>query len=344
MPLTKRGNTWYVHFFTPDGKRIRQSTGTVDKKEAQEFHDRLKAQYWRSESLGDKTEYAWKEAVVRFLEETNSKASHADDIQRLRWLDKYLGENTLTEITPSVIAKIGNLKRRETSASTANRHLALISVILRKAAREWEWIENAPAVRLFKEAKRRIRWLTGGEAAVLLRELPDHLLNMAQFTLATGLRMTNVTQLEWSQIDMQRRVAWIHPDQAKSRKAIVVPLNDDSLGVLRRQIGKHHHFVFTYKGNPVGRANSKAWRNALKRSGIKNFRWHDLRHTWASWHVQAGTPLHVLQELGGWESVEMVRRYAHLGADHLAGYANNVLSSYDTNTTQSELMVAGHGL
>lgn len=58
--------------------------------------------------------------------------------------------------------------------------------------------------------------------------------------------------------------------------------------------------------------NAKAWRAALKRVGIQNFRWHDLRHTWTSWHVQAGTPLHVLHELGAWECVEMVRKYAHL--------------------------------
>jgi len=57
------------------------------------------------------------------------------------------------------------------------------------------------------------------------------------------------------------------------------------------------------------------------RAGIDDFRWHDLRHTWASWHVQAGTPLHVLQELGGWETPAMVRRYAHLAPEHLAEHA-----------------------
>ncbi len=68
---------------------------------------------------------------------------------------------------------------------------------------------------------------------------------------------------------------------------------------------------------PAGAA-AAAWYKAMKRAGIENFRWHDLRHTWASWHVQSGTPLHVLQELGGWASYAMVQRYAHLAADHLA--------------------------
>ena len=67
-----------------------------------------------------------------------------------------------------------------------------------------------------------------------------------------------------------------------------------------------------------------AWYKGLKTAGIENFRWHDLRHTWASWHVQAGTPLHVLQELGGWESVEMVRKYAHFSSEHLSEYVDRL--------------------
>ncbi len=66
-----------------------------------------------------------------------------------------------------------------------------------------------------------------------------------------------------------------------------------------------------------------AWRKALKRAGIENFRWHDLRHTWASWHIQNGTPHYVLKELVGWESMEMVLRYSHLAPEHLSPYADN---------------------
>jgi integrase len=90
--------------------------------------------------------------------------------------------------------------------------------------------------------------------------------------------------------------------------------------VLRERIGKHPTHAFSFRSKPVAQPNNSAWIKALKRAEIDDFRWHDLRHTWASWHVQAGTPLHVLQELGGWESAEMVRRYAHLSSEHLAGY------------------------
>ena len=105
---------------------------------------------------------------------------------------------------------------------------------------------------------------------------------MMGFALAAGLRESNITGREWSQIDLERRIAWIHPDQAKSRKAIAVPLNAEAVLILRRQLGQHARWVFTYQGNRVTRANNHAWRKALKRANIKDFRLHDLRHTWAS--------------------------------------------------------------
>jgi integrase len=118
---------------------------------------------------------------------------------------------------------------------------------------------------------------------------------------------------------------WIHADQSKNKKAIGVPLNVDAINVLREQKGKHEKWVFPYNGKPVYQVSTKAWRKARERTGLEGFRFHDLRHNWASWQVQAGTPLNALQELGDWSSAEIVRRYAHLGANHLASYADNIL-------------------
>ena len=134
-----------------------------------------------------------------------------------------------------------------------------------------------------------------------------------------------------------RRTAWIHPDQAKARKAIAVPLSAAAVIVIREQIGKHPTHVFSYQGKSVTQVNTRTWRTALMRVGIENFRWHDLRHTWASWHVQAGTPLHVLQELGGWECVEMVRKYAHLSSDHLAEYMDRLSALKEAGNDGDEL-------
>jgi len=101
-------------------------------------------------------------------------------------------------------------------------------------------------------------------------------------------------------------------------------------------VGKHRTWVFTFQGDRVGKANNHAWRKALVRAGISNFRWHDLRHTWASWRIQQGTPLYVLQELGGWSDIRMVQRYAHLSADHLTVYADRLsqLRLVSTNPAQ----------
>jgi integrase len=88
----------------------------------------------------------------------------------------------------------------------------------------------------------------------------DHLKAIVRFLLETGLRQANVTRLQWSQIDLTRRCAWIHPDQAKARRAISVPLSKAAVVILRAQIGKHSAYVFTYQGEPVIQLNTKAWR------------------------------------------------------------------------------------
>ena len=134
-------------------------------------------------------------------------------------------------------------------------------------------------------------------------------------------------------MDLTRKVAWIHADEAKGSRSIPVALNPDAVEILGTQEGIHNEYVFTYKEKPVKEANTRAWREALKRAGIHDFRFHDLRHTWASWYVQNGTPLHVLQEMGAWESPEMVRRYAHLSAEHLAPYSSNVSLKKSANVT-----------
>jgi len=197
------------------------------------------------------------------------------------------------------------------------------------------WIDKVPKVRLFKESASRERSLTREQAGTLLAELPQHLRDLVLFSLATGLRQSNVLKLEWSQINLEQRHAWIHAWQSKNRRPIAIPLNEAAYTVLIRQKGKHESRVFTFRGKPLESANTRAWRKALQRAAITDFRWHDLRHTWATWQRQAGTPTHELQRLGGWRTGAMVERYAHLAPDHLAEAAsrlNSVLPGYDSAT------------
>lgn len=325
MSLCKRGETWWVDVAAPSGERIRRTTGTGNKALAQEYHDKLKAELWRIAKLGERPRRSWNDAVVRWLKEASHKASIESDKIHLRWLDPFLGGKQLDQISRSLLDRISDAKLAEgVSNATVNRVLEVVRAILRKCVNEWEWLDRAPQIRMLKEPTRRIRFLTRPEAQRLLAVLPGHLADMMAFTLATGLRRGNVTGLQWSQVDLVRRLAWIHPDQAKARKAIAVPLNAEAVLILRRWIGRHPTHVFSFNGKPITQVSTKTWYAALERAGIEDFRWHDLRHTWASWHTQQGTPLHVLQELGGWESPEMVRRYAHLAAEHLAPYADRL--------------------
>ena len=324
MSLYKRGSTWWIDFTTASGERVRRSAETESKAEAKELHDKLKADSWRVAKLGEKPKYTWDDAAYRWLMETQHKKTHLEDVSKIGWLQQFFRGKYLNELTRDDIAKVAEVKSKATSPATANRLLAVVRAILRKAALDWEWIEKPPVVKLYRLSKRRVRYLTPAQANVLLRELPEHLADMAKFSLATGLRKANVTKLEWSQVDITRHVAWIHADQAKAGKPIHVTLNATAMEVLTKQIGKHRTSVFTYKGNPVVQVNTKAWYKALRRAGIEDFRWHDLRHTWASWLTQQGVPLNVIQEMGAWESAEMVRRYAHLAPEQFAKHARIV--------------------
>jgi integrase len=95
---------------------------------------------------------------------------------------------------------------------------------------------------------------------------------LVTFSLATGLRRGNVTGLQWSQVDLVRRLAWIHPDQAKARRAIPVPLNAEAVVIIRKQLGRHATHVFSFRGKPITQVSTKAWYAALEKAGIEDFR------------------------------------------------------------------------
>ena len=326
MSLYKRKDSpyWWVKI-VHGGRAIQQSAGTADKAKARQYHDKLKASLWEQDRLGIRPDYSWNEAVVRYVAESAHKASLAADQAHLRWLDSFLGGLALRAIDRDLLEEVIAARLAQGAAhATVNRTVEVIRAVLRKAAFEWDWIDKVPKFRMLPEPKRRVRFLTREEAQRLIAELPEHLAAMARFTLETGLRRANVTGLQWSQVDLARRTAWIHADQAKGKRPIAVPLSNTAVAILREQQGRHSTHVFCFRGKPITQVSTKAWYGALHRAGIEDFRWHDLRHTWASWHAQAGTPLHVLQELGGWESVEMVRRYAHFSSEHLADYVERL--------------------
>lgn len=364
MSLFRRGEIWYASYSLPGGRRIKESLGTSDKRLTTELHDKRKAELWRVDRLGDFPDVTFDDACMRWLEEKAEKKSLKDDRSRMAfWLAHFEGVR-LKDVTEqkiySAVNKMSNRKQLEiwkikaavaqkngepapvysakpVTTSTKAKHLALMKAILRAAERDWKWLEKAPVIKIPSVRNKRVRWLEKEEAKRLIDECPEPLKSVVKFALATGLRKSNIMNLEWQQIDMQRRVAWVNPEDSKSNRAIGVALNDTACKVLRDQIGKHHKWVFVHTtaakradgtSTPAVRKmridSKTSWLSACRRAGIEDFRFHDLRHTWASWLIQSGVPLSVLQEMGGWESIEMVRRYAHLAPNHLTEHARKI--------------------
>lgn len=266
----------------------------------------------------------WNDAATKWLHETTHKRSHRDDKCKLQWIGERWKTKQLAEISREDVRRLAEEKALTAKPATVNRYLALIRAILRRAEREWNWIERAPFIRLFHEPKRRVRWLNPEQARTLLAELPPHQQHAAVFALSTGLRAGNVVGLRWDQVDLRRRVVWFFGDQTKNGEDLSVSLNDNAMAILHARRRINREWVFTYQGKPIQRFTTRAWYKALKRAEIEDFRWHDLRHTWASWLVQEGVPLYALQEMGGWKSACMVRKYAHLGPAHNLRFAQTI--------------------
>ena len=136
-------------------------------------------------------------------------------------------------------------------------------------------------------------------------------------------------RLEWRRVDFNRRVAWLDPGTTKNGEGRGIPLNRDAVLTLRSVQGEHPKWCFTYQGKRM-EAIGSAWKRSLAKAEITHFRFHDLRHTWASWHVMEGTSLQELMELGGWKSYEMVLRYAHLAPEHLADAASRIEKPWES--------------
>ena len=315
---------WWICATLPNGKRVRQSAGTEIREDAEAYLAKLKLDAYRETYFGIKPQRSWQEAVVRYLELKRGLRSFTD-VQRIcRFLDPYLGSMMLNQINGDAVWSIvqGETKRGNKPA-TVNRTLSTMRALLRMARDEWQWIDNFPKIRMLAGEVERDRWLLREEAERLIRVCPAHLAALVRYALATGCRASEITGLEWNRVDLDRKTAWLN--HTKNGTPRGVPLNEDAIEVLREQIGKSLTHCFTYEGNPIRwQITNTAWHTAIAAAGIENFRFHDLRHTWASWHRQAGTSCDELKDLGGWKSRIMVDRYAKFSTENLLSAASRI--------------------
>ena len=320
----KDSRYWWIDCVLPNGQRIRRSTGTQNRKEAKAFVAKLKHEAHGASFFGIKPQRSWQEAVVRYLAvKSNLRTFH--DVRRIcRKLDPYLGQLRLDQINGDILWKVVQDElAKGNQPATVNRYLSLIRCLLRMARDEWQWITSFPKIRLLKGEVERDRWLTREEAQKLITVCPPHLAALVRFALATGCRASEITGLEWSRVDLERKTAWLN--RTKNGTPRGVPLNCDAVAVLEEQLGKHEQFCFTYRGKPIRwELTNSAWHTALGKAGIEDFRFHDLRHTWASWHRQVGTSCDELKDLGGWKSRVMVDRYAKFATENLAHAAARI--------------------
>ncbi len=346
--ITRYGK--FCYDFRYGGKRVRRTTHASTEEEAklEALHALSKLVEAQQVKLGEtRPVFTWGEAVIRYIKEKTiaGKVTLRDDIDRFKWMERQvpgIRDLPLTAITRYwVDVNVREpIRAKGRTKKTINAYIQTVQHVLNLASRDWEtehgytWLEIAPVLKkekLSKAEKKRIRYLTRLEAQRLIAEAPEHTKPVIRMALATGLRMSNILGMQWEWVDLSRQMAIIPAEVTKAGRTIPVPFSEDALEVIREQRFKHPTHVFPYKGKPMKRVNGHAWKKTLQRAGIENFKFHDLRHTWASWHIQNGTTLEVLQELGSWEDAAMVKKYAHLNVDSLRKFTSNSNLTMATN-------------
>jgi integrase len=287
-------------------------------------------------------------AAERYLGLRARKRTIAEDRRTLEHLKSAFGETTLlTQITADRISqyKARRLATTRTigatqkplSAAAVNRPPAVLRHLLRLAHEEWGVLDRVPKIRTEKEPQGRLRWLTRAEATNLLtacrKSKNKALADLVEFCMFTGVRRGEALALTWDRVDRARGV--VRLELTKSGKRREVPLSSNADSVLaRRWTPDATGYVF---GSRNWNAFRSAWEAALATARPESFRFHDLRHTFASWLVQRGRTLKEVQEALGHQTITMTMRYSHLAPDHLraaVAVLDGVLSSSESEPTK----------
>ncbi|MDD5269766.1 MAG: site-specific integrase [Candidatus Omnitrophica bacterium] len=315
--ILKRGNWWID--YRVNGKRHRKKIGP-NKTLAENIFAKTKAQIVENKYLDIKKEHKVKfeELATSYLElyaKVNKKSWHSDT-GRIGALSKHFAGKYLNEITPMAIERYKAARTKEVSRATVNRDLACLKCMFTNAIKWGKASENpVKKVKLFKENNKRLRYLEKEEITKLLSNCPEHLKPIVILALNTGMRKGEILDLKWQDLDMQRGIIYLLDTKNSDKREI--PLNEQAMVALVK-IKKHSDspYVFCNKeGEPYGDIK-KSFFTACTKSGIINFRFHDLRHTFASHLAMAGVDLNTIRELLGHKSLEMTLRYSHLSPDH----------------------------
>jgi len=319
MGVYQKGNTYYIDYYA-DGRRKRECIGP-DKRLAETVLKKRKVEIAEGRYLDIKRneKIKFEEFAEQYLElhsKINNRSWKNSDLHNLNILKRHFSGKYLYEITPVMIEKFKTERIKEVSPATVNRSLACLKSMFNKGI-QWGKVEENPfkAVKLLKENNKRLRYLEKEEIIRLLSRCSKCIRPMVVIALNTGMRKGEILGLKWQDIDFKQGIIYLYNTKNGERREI--PINEMAKTALIRTL-KHPDspYVFCNKnGNPIGDFR-KSFFTALKKSGIINFRFHDLRHTFASQLVMAGIDLNTVRELLGHKSLEMTLRYAHLSPDH----------------------------
>ncbi len=308
MALYQRGGVWWADVYH-EGSRIRRTTGETDRRKAKAVHDALAADCHRR----PRGRHTLKDALDLW-EQERERSSRALSLSKL--LLEYHGDCDLADVSAeSVRQGLGQMV-----AGSHNRYLAILKRSLKLAQRSG-WLKDIPELHNKPGARQRTEWMSREEWERLKVELSPYHRAMAEFGLATGLRLGTIRLLEWKYVT--GTTLSVPGEIMKAGKPLTVPLSKAAQAVLDGQKGQHSSIVFPGQRGGVMGDFTRTFERAAKRAEVPWATFHTLRHTWASWHVMNGTPLEVLQKLGGWATYGMVLRYAHLAPSYVASWVEN---------------------
>ena len=286
------------------------------------------------------TKHTMGETIDRYIASVLPRKGSQKDNQRaqLGWWRKEIGDYLIADITPALVCecrdKLANEPTHQSdkrSPATVNRYLAALSHVFTIAVNEWGWLDDSPMQKVgtLRESRGRVRYLSDDERERLLEECKRsrspylHLIVLT--ALSTGMRQSEILSLKWDDINLQLgRVIIQHTKNGERR---TVPLTGLALDVMREH-GKNRHTDLIFPGaDPLKPMDIRAaWEYAVQRADIKDFKFHDLRHTAASYLVMDGATLVELAEILGHKTMQMVKRYAHLSESHIAGVVSSMTS------------------
>jgi integrase len=327
MAIRKRGNSWQIDYIAPTGKRVRKA---FKKKDAVAEHGKRVSLIAENRYLDVKKDYksTLGELLAKYAENHKHQASFTS-LKRycIANFEEHFGKKTkLSHIRYlDVETYMNHLMQKPTKHNTpradasVNREMATLRHVLTKAV-EWDMMERNPFEKgkslLLKLDNGRIRYLTENEAGKLLGECKSqtHLHRIVSCAINTGMRRGEILTLKWNQI----RNGFIYLEKTKTKNKREIPINDD-LAKVFKQIRKEQEltskYVFTYNARTIHRVE-RAFKGVLRRAKIEDFKFHDLRHTFASHVIMRGGSLKDVQELLGHKEIKMTMRYAHLTQEH----------------------------